>query len=57
MARCFLRKRLLRQEVKGQGLERISHQQGGGLIERNVTRRSTPAQDIVVHTGEIVVNQ
>ncbi len=45
------------QPLKGQGEQGVSGQDGVGFPENLVTGRTSPAQVIIVHGGQVVVNQ
>jgi hypothetical protein len=44
-------------DFKGQRLQRIASQHGGRLVERLVDRGLAPAEIIVVHARQVVVDQ
>jgi len=45
------------QNLKRQRLQRVAHQQRGGLVEFDVTGGLAATQDIVVHAGQVIVHQ
>ena len=55
--RALRRKRRGEHRFKGESLQRVARQHGGGLAEHLVVRRLAAAQIVVVHARQIVVNE
>ena len=50
-------RRIAGEQLKGQGLQRVAHQDGRRLVIGFVAGRTAAAQIVVVHGGQIVVHQ
>ena len=48
---------LMQQDVEGGGLEGVAGEDGGGLVIGLVHRGATAADVVVVHTGQVVMDQ
>jgi len=48
---------LPRHNLEGQGLQGVAGQDGSSFIERLVGRGPTPAQVVVVHAGQVIMDQ
>ena len=55
--RALRRKRRGEHRFKGESLQRVARQHGGGLAEHLVVRRLAAAQIVVVHARQIVVDE
>ncbi len=49
--------RVVGEELERERLQRIAHEQRGGLVELDVHRGLAAPQDVVVHAGKIVVHE
>jgi len=47
----------LRGEAEGEGLEGVAGEERGGVVEGDVAGGAAAAQDVVVHAGEVVVDE
>ena len=48
---------MLGQNLKCERLQRVSRQQRGGFAEFDMTGGLAPAQNVVVHAGQVIVHQ